>query len=306
MFKDLEQQQAVLIGNSYIVQLGSPYDRSEYRVNGVLMNSGKVCLESLDDIYKVIPATKQLNHYDLNGEMFALGEFNRKNPSTFYDDDYGEMVFGSLEQEYEFKKEWERVKDATPIYDETEEQLEKVGIDVVGSAVDTGSEFIQTPYQFGKAFFDKTNSGIFSVNIHSVACNEVTRLKGQYPDIKFEIPTHSGLTYLQVDGKYIYGGKSLESYVTGNNSTRVVQTLKQAQDLEDGIRQKVRQKSMVQIKGSNELGLNTIKSYHDFLNATLSKVVSLEIKKKAYTSKRLLSESIQSKITELEKSLLNN
>jgi len=306
MFKDLEQQQAVLIGNSYIVQLGSSYDRSEYRVNGVLMSSGKVCLESLDDIYKVIPATKQLNYFNLNGEVFTPKEFEQKSPHIYYDEDYEEYQFDSLEQEYEFKKEWERVKDATRVYDETEESLERVDIDVVGSAVDTGSEFIQTPYQFGKAFFDKTNSGIFSVNVYSVACNEVTRLKSQYPDTKFEIPTHSGLTYLQVGGKYIYGGTSTESYVTGNNPTRIVQTLKQAQDLEDDTRQKVRQKIMVQIKGSNELGLNTIKSYHDFLKATLSKVVSLEIKQKDYTSKRSLSESIQNKITELEKSLLNN
>lgn len=110
MFNDLPDNKAIKMGEVFIVKLpASSYHGFE--VNGVRVNGGLHTLPNLDCIFSVRSALKQLVHYELGEEVISVAERNSKSPHIYYDDDYEEYQFDSLEHEYEVKKEWERIKE---------------------------------------------------------------------------------------------------------------------------------------------------------------------------------------------------
>ena len=305
MFNDLPDNKAIKMGEVFIVKLTTIYGFNNFEVSGVRVKGGLHTLPNLDNIYSVKAASKQLSHYMLGEEVISVAERNAKSPHIYYDDDYEEYQFDSLEHEYEIKKEWERIKDAIPIYDETPEELIPVEIEVAGSMVDTGSEFISTPYQYGKTFFDAHTQGIFSINLGSVAMDEVNTIKCEYPSVKIDNSNHSHLTYLQVDGGYVFGSSVHDNYITGKNCVRVVTTLKEAQESEKAVRQKVRSRLMMKIKPISADAV-LVSDLYTFLKSVKISLSELEVKQKGQLTKRVLTNRVADKMKELEQFVMDS
>jgi len=295
MFKDLPDNKAIKMGEVYVVKLAASFYHG-FEVNGVRVNGGLQTLPNLDNIFSVNPSVKKLIHYKLGEDAIPVVDYNVKNPSRYYDSDYEEYVFDSLEHEYEVKKEWERIKSAVPVYDETPEQLVPVEIEVVGSMVDTGSMFISTPYQYGKAFFD-SRSGLYSLNKYQIACDEVKRVKEEYPNIDIDQPTYSGLEYLKVDGTYIFT-RSPQPFIKGSCSSTVFTALGDAQVVEKEVRNFIRSRMMVEIKPvvADSVLLKDVYNFLDNVKTTLSEI---EVKQKSYNRKQGLLNRLREKMTEL-------
>lgn len=197
------------------------------------------------------------------------------------------------------------LKKALPNYDETPEQLIPVEIELIGEQVDTGSKFISTPYQLGKAFFDTRTQGIFSIDLGSVAMDEVNTIKGEHPNVKITNSDHSHLTYLKVEGEYAFGNSVKDSYVTGKASTRVVTKLDDAKVLEKDVRQKVRSRLMMKIK---PISADTVlvSDLYTFLKSVNSILSELEVKQKGQLTKRALANRVAEKMKELEQFVMDS
>lgn len=302
MFNDLPDNKAIKMGEVFIVKLPASYYNG-FEINGVRVNGGLHTLPNLDNIYSVKPSLKRLTHYELNGEEIGVAIFNSKSPSSYYDDDYEEYQFDSLEHEYDVKKEWERIKDAVPIYKETPEQLLPVEIEVIGTMVDTGSKFISTPYQLGKAFFD-SSGGIYNLDRYSIACDEVRQIRQEYPDAKVDLPTHSGLEYLKVNGTYIFT-RAPEPWIKGSSFPTIVTSLDAAKEIERDTRKIVRSRMMVEIKPIVADSI-MLKDIYKFLDRVEDSLSSIEVKQKSYHCKRALVNRLAEKMKELEQFVMDS
>ncbi len=110
--------------------------------------------------------------------------------------------------------------------------LESVEITVVGTAVDTGSPFIETPFQYGTVSF--SGRGVFRVNLSAIALDEFNRAKPVYTNSKFDNATHSNIRYAQVNGNYLFNDDVLGAK---ENQVRIFGSLKEAQAMEKEVRE---------------------------------------------------------------------
>lgn len=299
MFNDLPDNKAIKMGDVFIVKLPQYYN-SSYEINGVRSNGGLHTVPSLDCVLKVIQARKDLKHYVLGDEQLSVKEYREKSPHIYYDEDYEEYQFDSLEHEYEVKKEWERVKVATPVYEETPETLEPVEIELIGEQIDTGSKFISTPYQLGKAFFNK-EGGLFSLSKFSIASDEVKVVRNEFKEANIDIPTHSGLEYVKVNGSYVF--TNAPSYIKRSCYPSVLTSLQDAKDIEEAVRREVRSLMLVAIKPTVASD-TTIKDILDMLSGLERSIKSIDVKQKSAISKSALLTTLSKKMEELRMSLL--
>jgi hypothetical protein len=237
IFSDLKTNQAVKLDSGvYVVELYS----GAFEVNGVRTSIGynqQLVVESLDSIQRVTAVPGEVLHYTLGEEQVSVAEYQALGKlvagiaEEFYNDDVGEYIFPDLDTEFEFKKKKELLTRHVCVRAADTEQLDKVDITVVGEAVDTGSEFIVTPFSYGQVSFN--GRGVFQVNLSAIAADEYQKQQANYTQFKFTNSTHSNIRFAQADTNYLFKDDTLGAK---ENQVRVLTTLAGAKALEAEVR----------------------------------------------------------------------
>jgi len=242
LFNDLKQNQAVKLDNGlFVVELY----QGAYEISGVQVNinygNNQVTVESLDDIKRITTKSGELLHYvythngitdivsgdERNALAVKVNDFSEE----YYDEGEEENIFPDLDTEFEYKKLCQLLNSYRPVRAPDVTTLESVEITVVGTAVDTGSQFIETPFQYGTVSFG--GRGVFRVNLSAIALDEFNRAKPVYTNSKFDNATHSNIRYAQVNGNYFFSDETLGAR---ENQVHISSSLKEAQAMEKKVR----------------------------------------------------------------------
>lgn len=290
----LETHQAIEMDGKYIVQLATSYGRPYYEVNGQKAGSSQVVVDDLASIKKIIPSMPVLSHYT-RGDGSTV---SKKEVSDFtdkwldYEDvDDGEMDFGGdVDLEVQYVKEKAQFKNLTPVYDHTDEVEEDVEITVVGSCEDTGSDFIETPFMYGHSTWAGRSAGVYKLCTSAVAYDQMMKIKEKYPDVKWSVPNHSHLKYVQVNGSYVFT-KSSRDYISEVGKCKIYSTLEVAKQDEEAVRKFVTSELMIHLEPRSATDVQ-IKDFVDHLERIRNRVMELDVKVKSQTSRSVLVSNI--------------
>ena len=269
LFTDLNQNQAVKLDNGlFVVALA----QGTYEVAGVRAQIGhwngqQVIVESLDSIKRVVTVVGEIIHYTYsrNGVTETVSVADRNElankvsalTEAYYNEDADEFTFPDLDQEFEYKKLEALLNSYDVVRADSVTTLESVEIAVVGTAVDTGSQFIETPFQFGTVSF--SGRGVFRVNLSAIALDEFNRAKLVYTAATFNNSTHSNIRFAQVNGTYMFNDDVLG---VNENQVRIFGFLKEAQAMEkevrDGVSNILRHKLAPVAMTQNALTVNNV------------------------------------------------
>jgi hypothetical protein len=242
LFNDLKQNQAVKLDNGlFVVELY----QGAYEISGVQVNinygNNQVTVQSLDDIKRITTKSGELLNYVYthNGitDIVSVDERNALAVKVddfsdeYYYEDAEEHIFPDLYIEFEYKKLRQLLNSYRPVRAPDVTTLESVEVTVVGTAVVTGSQFIETPFQYGTVSF--SGRGVFRVNLSAIALDEFNRAKLVYTNSKFDNATHSNIRYAQVNGNYLFNDDVLGAK---ENQVRIFGSLKEAQAMEKEVR----------------------------------------------------------------------
>ena len=208
----------------------------------------------------------------------ALAVYVVAEADDFYDEDSDEYNFPDLDTEFEFRKMQAQLNSYVAVRADDITTLESVEVTVVGTAVDTGSQFIETPFQYGTVSF--SGRGVFRVNLSAIAFDELRRAKLVYTDAKFDNSTHSNIRFAQVNGNYLFSNETLGA---GENQVRIFGSLEEAQAMEkevrEGISNILRHKLAPVAMTQNVLTINNVMNE---LEAIKRIVNSIDPKSKSY------------------------
>lgn len=233
VYEGLKSNNAVKVGDSYIVQLAW---NTTLFIDGIELRNGsdQIVLNSLDDIYQVKQPSKTVSHYEnADGETLPVTEMRkfRTKWENYLDED--DSFIGTPEEELQYVKDKIYYQSFQPVFKESEKEYVPIEITVVGEAVDTGSEFIQTPYSIGK--LNHPGGGVFKVLLGRIVRDELTKITKH---LKVDVPTHSNIKYVKVNGEYLF--TNMRNPAIENADTfKVVKTLEEAKDLEASWRKKI-------------------------------------------------------------------
>jgi len=134
-----------------------------------------------------------LTHYEsTTGEILSVQDYNNKINSLCLDVD--EQEFSTLELEYEYKK---FIREYTRKYESTT-TLEDVELEVQRVMLDTGSKYITSMFSV-----DSNEPLLCKFNRLGLQ-SDTLRLWCSENNIPVDIPTHSGLKYVKINGNYVF------------------------------------------------------------------------------------------------------
>ena len=243
IISDLKAGEAVEFEGGFLVNL----DSGEYEINGSTVSVNgyggrQFTVETIDSIFRITKSSPKLTGFTLKapdgsvtGEPFGtLDEFyilTKANKEGL------ESGFLSLADEFHIRTEVGKYNACFKVMSEPEVVKTKVELNVIGTMIDTGSDFIHSALHVGeKSFADR---GMFKVNLASVALDEFNRIAATLPGLTNA--THSNIQYAQYKGSYIFTDyKNMNGIADKSNSSVVYKTLESAKAGERTMRQFVR------------------------------------------------------------------
>lgn len=295
IYTGLEAHQAIKLENgSYVVQLGHTYGNS-YKINGeIARGNQQVVVDDLSNIERYIAEQKKsVGAIIADGSEVSTEELYayRNKYSQYEDEDTGEFFFGEdTEAELEYVKDKAKYRVREYIYETIPARTEPVDITVVGAVEDTDSDFIETPFVYGQVSFG--GSGVYKVRLSGIAVDEFNKVSKKYPDVSFDLPTHSHLKYAKVDTQYVFTGIT-HRWIVENNHQIVLNDLEQAKQKEKEVRKFVRD-TLVTYAAPRKAGDIEIKDFVKTLSEIKSSVVQLHVKQKSSYAHRALVNKIES------------
>lgn len=236
----MDKNTAIKLGDKYVVQLS----HTSFEINGAKIgNQTQVVVDNLEDVVQVKITPRKIDHYvDDNGSKYSVVEIN--NIRTKFQDEDGDDFYPTIQDQIDHLKEIEWVNSLEKVY--TEEKVERfpVEIEVIGSLEDTGSDFIETAINYGKASWDNS-AGLYKVQMSRIAKDEVIKLQKQYDDI--DIPNHSNIEYVKASGKFIFTNDP-KQWIKNAQHVQIVTDLDKAKDLEKHVRDYVNKAMMAYIE----------------------------------------------------------
>lgn len=240
MIEGLNNCDAVEINGKYLVQFQSILrDGNTYVIGGERINAThkqQILLDSIEDIFRVVTRPRKFLGFKNpeTGKTLPAAKVYQERSQYLDEDD--DINYPDLETHYRVEKRISEIETWEKAYEEAMEYLEPVQINVLGKYEDTGSEFIDSAIQQGKVKF---GSGVYQVDSYKVAVDEVKKQKALQQGTEIEVPNHSGMKYVKVNGSYIFTGNDTPHYVKGPDK-RVYTTLVEAQQREESVRKYVR------------------------------------------------------------------
>ena len=298
VFDGLGQNQAVKVGDRYIVCL-----YGSYKVNGekVQAYNQQVLVDDLKNIVGRVPPKQVVVGYaSEDGEEISVEEFNRFSSELYqyWDEDLDQYSFPDVDTEIEHVKKRARYTKFKSITEDVDEEIHPVEITVVGSAEDTGSRFIETPFQYGKVSHGPSG-GIYKVYSGRIARDEVMRLSKANPDVQVDVPSHGNIEFVKVGGGYVFTKSTREhTWIKDGSSARVFSSLEEARQHEEEIRSYVSSLMKMHMFPKKADG-KTIQDLVSSLRLLEDKVMTLDVKQKSVGQYRILLKMLQDKIDEL-------
>ena len=239
-------------------------------------------------------------HYLYNGGVLSVEEFDKikseiydQQLSQYWDEDSDEYVYPTLEEEFEVRKAQESLRnDYTAVYSEKGYYWEDVALNIVGEWVDTGSEWITTPFSFGMTTY---GSGAFQVSSSALAWHTFKNWCNNN-DKKYD---GDNLRFVKVDGSYVFGTRFDHTpYIKSSSSVRVFKTIEEAKDYEEEVRSSII-KHMNSLFLDQELKDRERKSVIEDLRLIKTSLLGMDVKVKSNTSKRQVLNKIEKVINNL-------
>lgn len=283
MIEGLENKQAVVVGDKWLVSL-----QGTFMVDGVELKANhfqtkQVLVRDLDSIKRIVAPKKNIVAYsEPDGGNIPLGRYSELQRTACEDD------FDTVEEEIEAVKARARLSSLTPIYEESEGRLEPVEITVVGACEDTGSRFIESAVHWGRMSFEGSgmSSGAFRVNLGELARHVVEKAQKDFPNKRVDIPTHSNIKFVQVEGKYLFT-EMREAWGEKGSVSRVTSSLQEAKEIKQAVEEKVESVMMLHLNPKPLEGALSHEVYKD-LGRILANMESLPVKVKGEDSKRMI------------------
>jgi hypothetical protein len=238
IFKELKAYQAVKLDNGNFVVA---FPRGKYVIDGATGSVNGLCdqvvVTDITQVFRVENTPGEILHYTLYDQIVSVEVRNalyaevQALADEYFNEDAEEVVFPDLDTEFEFRKKQELVNRHVMVRGAPQTLQITVEITVVGTAEDTGSEFIETPFSFGEISFQ--GRGVYRVDLSGIAKDEFNRARIKYTEATFNDATHSNIRYAQVNGDYLFKEDTLGAK---ENQVRVLGSLREAQEMEQNVR----------------------------------------------------------------------
>ena len=220
----------VINSNSYYFKL----PRWDRLYNGLYINGEKIndiSLEigftfSKDDSVGYMPSSKELLHYEKDGKILSVDEYNAM--PTYYDSDTpDEDVLVRISNR-------KKLEGYRPVYKEL--TIQPYELEVIGSIESTGSDFIFPSVS------NQTMASVYLIDANNVSLDEYSKLSKKYSSSAiFEKPDRDYLRFTKVNKEYPFN----DCYPFNERPNPVIfDNLDDARKEEDSIRSKVRERVM--------------------------------------------------------------
>ena len=196
-----------------------------------------------------------------------------------YEDEDGDVMYPSLEVEYECKKNLLKLKNCTCIYEDIPNELTDVTLKCVGTACDTGSKYIETALQYGESGF--TNSNFFKVDLSGIFSNTVLKfIRDNDLSVGFSNDHRDTVRYAKYNGNYLFSSSDIYA---DKGKVCYFNTLKEAVDKEQTVRKDTLSLLNIQIF-NNELNPRSIKNILAKLESIRHSVNNINPKSQSHRS----------------------
>lgn len=241
------------------------------------------------------------------GERIEVKEYNDFLESIKqYETEFDTFHYPDLETEFEVRRKIDYYEKLEKVYDNPATVLNPVSqIEIVGELSDTGSEFIQSSFEFGQNGFWHGASP-FRVNIALVAKDEFKKL--QALSDKLTNSDHSGLRYAKFENSYIFTDRDVGLCPAINidadkflSASRLFADLESAQAYEKLTRDYIREKIKVYINKDKGLEETTAFEVLQGLERIYAEVASFKLMKTSKGSKHHAIGIINDLITKVKK-----
>lgn len=297
IFNGLQDKQAIKLDNGlYVVQLNGSKNIT-YKVKGEIAthaySNKQVVVENLEDIScEERTPSKVISFQSPSGEVIEANEFYKlKNEITLpYEDEDGDIVYPDIDTEYQVKKKLEVFNQYTPIKSEEVTQIVPIEIKVVGTALDTGSEFIHTPFQYGEASW--LGKGVYKVLQGAIAMEEFKKIRQSHAHLKWNVPNHSHLRFVKLNTSYIFTTLGEHySWLSNAKVSKIVTSLEEAKEEESNIRKLIRKELHPYITPV-VLDAITLTDVRSKLDSVILRMGNIDVKQKSWSSYATLKKEI--------------
>lgn len=211
--EDLDVKYVLLESGKYLID-GEVVD-VEYRYG----NKSKVAVKNVDDI-RIVKNIEINSHYEnSDGEKISVENYKMRLEqllkNAISDDDYGYYFSEEfLDDEYKYKKfkrDWNLIKKSI------QQISDPIKVSVVTTKYETGNKYITNLLQHDKSDFNKIlcqyNQPSAAIDIlheymKSIGFQYVEDRNRYVIDKEWTNSTHSGITYAQAFGVYLFGSKT--------------------------------------------------------------------------------------------------
>lgn len=301
LFTDLTTNQAVKIGSVFVVNLprGDYLSPSGSRVTFEGFNN-QFSIDSVEGWKKIIKSPKTILEFIFeDGSKVPYEDYSKvlEKHSSYYDDDLEEFVYPDLETEFEIKKELEVFNRAEKVYSEPSETHEPVNIQVVGAAKDSGSEFINSPIQYGRVSWN-SGVGIWKVDCGKIAKDAFEKATCEITDK--ELPTHSNITYAKVKGKYAFtNDEKRYDWVKNPDSVFITDSFEEAYQKEEFVRKYVTNRVEMFLDDS-KVTEQAAQDIWQSLKQIRTRITDIDAKQKSVGSKHSVLKAVDELMAKLE------
>ena len=178
---------------------------------------------SMHDEVGYMPSSKILKHYEKNGEVLSIEQYNSM-PTYYNSDTPDDEVLVCINN----KKKLEGYK---PVYEEP--SIQPCEIEVIGSIQRTGSDFIRP------SISNNSSECVYLLDVNEVTLDEYDKLRHKYSHIAtFEFSDRHYLRFTKVNNKFAFDDRYPFKERT---NPLIFENLDDAKKEEESIREKVRQ-----------------------------------------------------------------
>jgi hypothetical protein len=172
-------------------------------VNGIEVpkNNYNFVVKTLDEIEaeinlpgKLISFKNSSNETFISPKEYEERLYNLR--SKGYLDDYDDIIFDDIDNEYAYKK---FLKEWTPVYGESQIFREPLEIEITEIRTESGDPDIVSLWNSSRL----KEQGLYNLNREEVS-KKILATLCQERDLKLEIPSHGGLKYVKINNSYAF------------------------------------------------------------------------------------------------------
>jgi hypothetical protein len=291
-FSGLETNSAVALTNGKFVVALVPgtymFGDTEAEVPTItdyINKNRQVLVDSFENIKIQKTEKGALTHYvDDEGKIISIKDYkivkDKLDDAQASGYDFHKDIWVDFYKEAEYKSLRKEIGIMHPKYAEDKIYFEDLEIKCVLWSEDTGSDFIETPFNYGKISFDNKN-GIYKVLRGKIVDDVWNIVKSEAPPrTVFESKQAGFHEFSKINGTYVWGGSRAPSYIKWETDSLVFETLEEAQQEETRLRKKIYSTLKVLVEPEKEISRTTRVALLKELRNLASSISSVDPKTK--------------------------